>query len=171
MTSDGHDTSVTVAGEWLRTFLDPLLEDKNFMQNTMVLITFDETETYTEQNRVFSVLLGDAVPKKLIGTTDSNYYNHYSDMATVEANWGLGDVGRWDANANVFKWVADLTGKTVKVNKQLDSTYLNCSYPGVFSSDEDALTPIPATLKQKPVPGQAYHYGSLNVPSCSSFDM
>jgi acid phosphatase len=48
MTSDGHDTSVTVAGEWLRNFLDPLLDDKNFMQNTMVLITFDENGTVTQ---------------------------------------------------------------------------------------------------------------------------
>jgi hypothetical protein len=47
MTSDAHDTSVTVAGEWLRNFLGPLLDDKNFMQNTMVLITFDENGTVT----------------------------------------------------------------------------------------------------------------------------
>jgi acid phosphatase len=42
MTSDGHDTSVTVAGVWLQNFLGPLLEDKNFMQNTLVLLSFDE---------------------------------------------------------------------------------------------------------------------------------
>jgi acid phosphatase len=48
MTSDAHDTSVTVAGEWLRNFLGPLLDDKNFMQNTMVLITFDENGTVTQ---------------------------------------------------------------------------------------------------------------------------
>jgi phospholipase C len=42
MTSDAHDTSVTVAGVWLQNFLGPLLEDKNFMQNTLILITFDE---------------------------------------------------------------------------------------------------------------------------------
>lgn len=169
MTSDGHDTSVTVAGEWLYDFLNPLLKDSKFMKNTLVLITFDETETYTEQNRVFSILLGDAVPKSLIGTTDSNYYNHYSDLATVEANWGLGDLGRWDADANVFKWVADKTGDKVLKNAQLDSTYLNCSYPGVFSTTLD-LDPIPAVLGKPKVKGQAYSYGSLNVPSCSSFE-
>ena len=42
MTSDGHDTSVTVAGVWLKGFLGPLLDDKNFMQNTLVLLSFDE---------------------------------------------------------------------------------------------------------------------------------
>lgn len=72
MTSDGHDTSVTTAGVWLKDFLAPLLADKNFMQNTLVLITFDENETYTIQNRVFSILIGDAVPASKVGTTDSN---------------------------------------------------------------------------------------------------
>ena len=57
------------------------------MQNTLVLITFDENETYSIENRVFSILLGDVVPQSLIGTTDSNYYNHYSEISTVEANW------------------------------------------------------------------------------------
>jgi len=46
MTSDAHDTSVTVAGAWLQNFLGPLLDDPNFMQNTMVLITFDENGTF-----------------------------------------------------------------------------------------------------------------------------
>lgn len=48
MTSDGHDTSVTVAGEWLQNFLGPLLDDKNFMKNTMVLITFDENGAFPQ---------------------------------------------------------------------------------------------------------------------------
>ena len=103
MTSDGHDTSVTVAGQWLKNFLGPLLNDPHFMQNTLVLITFDENETYTIQNRVFSVLLGDSVPKNLIGTKDSSFYDHYSEIATVEANWNLHTLGRWDVGANVFQ--------------------------------------------------------------------
>lgn len=35
MTSDGHDTSVTVAGKWTRSFLEPLLNDTRFMNNTV----------------------------------------------------------------------------------------------------------------------------------------
>jgi len=95
MSSDGHDTSVTVAGKWLNKFLAPLLTNKNFMKNTLVLITFDENETYSTQNRVFSILLGDSIPQELVGTTDSHYYNHYSEISTVEANWGLYTLGRW----------------------------------------------------------------------------
>ena len=45
-------------------------------------------------NRVFSILLGGAVPESLHGTTDKQFYNHYSDIATVEANWNLHTLGR-----------------------------------------------------------------------------
>ena len=84
-TSDGHDTSVSVAGKWCRDFLEPLINDKesSFWSRTLVLITFDESETYPKSNRVFSLMLGDAVPDKLVGTTDKNWYNHYSEISTV----------------------------------------------------------------------------------------
>jgi acid phosphatase len=136
MTSDGHDTDVTVAGTWTRTFLEPLLNDKRFMQNTLVLITFDENETYTIQNNVLGILLGDAVPSHLVGTTDDHYYNHYSEIATVSANWDLHTLGRWDVGANVFKLVADKTGDVVRPwdgKVELSNTYFNGSYAGVFN--------------------------------------
>jgi len=146
MTSDGHDTSVTTAGVWLRGFLEPLLTDPNFMQSTVVLVTFDESETYTIQNRVFSILLGDAVPADLVNTTDSNFYDHYSELATVEANWDLHTLGRWDVGANVFKFVAEKTGDEVRCwdgTPDLASTFLNASYPGIFNDDIWAKQPVP----------------------------
>lgn len=122
MTSDGHDTSVTTAGQWTRNFITPLLTNPNFMQNTLVLITFDENRTKNIQNRVFSILLGDAVPANLVGTTDSNFYDHYSEISTVEANWGLDTLGRWDVGANVFQSVANVTGDTVRPWDAVTST-------------------------------------------------
>ena len=74
MTDDGHDSSVTVAGEFCKRFLTPLLKNKYFMERTLILITFDENETSTIPNRVFSILLGGAVPKALIGSKDDHYY-------------------------------------------------------------------------------------------------
>lgn len=138
MTSDGHDTSVTTAGEWTRNFMEPLLNDTRFMNNTLVLVTFDENSSYTIQNRVLAILLGDAVPSDLIGSTDSNFYNHYSEIATVEANWDLHTLGRWDVGANVFSFVADATGDTVRdwdnaTYGSLDARYFNQSYDGVFN--------------------------------------
>ncbi|KAI1102565.1 phosphoesterase-domain-containing protein [Jackrogersella minutella] len=138
MTSDGHDSTVTVAGTWTRSFLEPLLNDSRFMNNTLVLVTFDENETYTIQNRVLAILLGDAVPTDLVGTTDDTYYNHYSDIATVEANWDLHTLGRWDVGANVFKLVADKSGDALRTwsgDVALDDMYFNSSYAGPMNED------------------------------------
>ncbi|KAG6360363.1 hypothetical protein INS49_011421 [Diaporthe citri] len=138
MTSDGHDTSVTVAGKWTRSFLEPLLTDTRFMNNTLVLIAFDENASYALTNRVLAILLGDAIPSELVGSTDSSFYNHYSEIATVSANWELYTLGRWDAGANVFSWVADKTGDVVREWSDasappLDSMFYNQSYDGVFN--------------------------------------
>jgi acid phosphatase len=138
MTSDGHDTDVTTAGTWTRTFLEPLLDDERFMNDTLVLITFDENETYTIQNKVFAILIGDAVPEELVGTTDNNYYNHYSEIATVSANWDLHTLGRFDVGANVFKLVGDKTGDTIREwtgDVALENMYFNFSYAGQFNDD------------------------------------
>ncbi|KAI0968104.1 phosphoesterase family-domain-containing protein [Xylaria arbuscula] len=103
MTNDGHDSSVTVAGAWARSFLDPLLSNSNFNNDrTLIILTFDESENYLAENRVFSVLLGNAVPSSKVGTTDSTAYNHYSLTKTVEDNWALGNLGQNDVSAVSF---------------------------------------------------------------------
>ncbi|KAK4545484.1 hypothetical protein LTR36_002834 [Oleoguttula mirabilis] len=138
MTDDGHDTSVTVAGTFTRSFLEPLLSDEYFMERTLILVTFDETETYTISNNVFSILLGGAV-KGLEGTTDSRYYNHYSEISTVEANWGLHTLGRWDVGANVFNVVAEKTGDLYRPNLAVtganETIFQNSSFAGPFNDD------------------------------------
>lgn len=149
MTSDGHDSTVTVAGTWSKNFLEPLLNDKKFMKNTLVVLTFDENHTYTQQNRIVGILLGDAVPKKLVGTTDSNFYNHYSEIATVQANWGLDTLGRWDVGANVFDFVAEKTGDSVRHwsgKTPLSQMYWNASYAGKLNNKNTSVPwPIPGT--------------------------
>ncbi|KAI0505749.1 phosphoesterase family-domain-containing protein [Xylaria bambusicola] len=103
MTNDGHDSSVTVAGNWARNFLDPLLSNPRFNKDrTLIILTFDESESYLKENRVFTVLLGNAIPSSKVGTTDSKRYNHYSLIKTVEDNWGLGNLGQNDVNAVSF---------------------------------------------------------------------
>lgn len=146
MTSDGHDTSVTQAGSWTASFLAPLLNNTSFMKNTLVLVTFDENHTYTLANRVMAILLGGAVPSHLVGTTDSNYYNHYSELATVEANWGLHTLGRWDVGANVFNFVASKTGDKVRswsaITGATPTVFSNESYAGPFNS-VNSTVPFP----------------------------
>ncbi|UNI14663.1 Acid phosphatase [Purpureocillium takamizusanense] len=136
MTSDGHDTDVTTAGAWCRKFLEPLLEDRNFMQNTLVLVTWDENESYATRNNILGILLGDAVPKHLVGTEDKNFYNHYSEIASVSANWDLPTLGRWDVGANVYDVVAAKTGDKLRKwssEQELQGMYYNYSYAGFFN--------------------------------------
>ncbi|KAK5110305.1 hypothetical protein LTR62_006158 [Meristemomyces frigidus] len=146
MTDDGHDSSVTVAGAWTRAFLEPLLSNPYFMKNTLILITFDENHTYTIANRVFSILLGGAVAGKE-GTCDSAYYNHYSEISTVEANWNTHTLGRWDVGANVFQVVADKTGDIVRPNTAVTAAnpkiFQNSSYAGPLNLDV-GFAPYPA---------------------------
>lgn len=145
MTNDGHDTTVTFAASWARTFLEPLLNNSYVMNDTLIVLTFDEDETYTDHNTVFTILLGGAIPTSLWNTTDDTFYNHYSMLSTVELNWGLPSLGRWDCNANVLQTVANKTGY---VNAIVNTTnlYFNSSYPGPLS---DALYvpvwPVPDT--------------------------
>lgn len=146
MTSDGHNSGITTSGEWCRAFLDPLLNNKNFMQNTVVLVTWDESEIYAQRNNILGILLGDAIPIDLVGTEDENFYNHYSEIATVEANWDLPTLGRWDVGANVYEWVANKTGdkiRTFESDEVFQSYYWNQSYGGVFHYD-DSNREIPA---------------------------
>ncbi|KUJ20782.1 acid phosphatase [Mollisia scopiformis] len=168
MTNDGHDTNVTFAAKWCKEFLTPLLSDPHFMANTLVHITFDENEDYTIQNQIFTVLLGDAVPADLVGTVDDNYYNHYSELSTVEANWDLKTLGRWDVGAN---WNND-------DYPAFDKMFFNSSYPGIFSSTKWAPQPVPdihsrrngrTTLDSiqdtwKGTDDLNYYHGELEIP-------
>ena len=96
------------------------------------------------------ILLGDAVPKSLIGTTDSQFYNHYSEISTVEANWDLNTLGRWDVGANVFEVVAQQTGDKntawPAATSDNPTRFFNQSYPGPFSSTNVTAYPVPNCL-------------------------
>lgn len=119
------------------------------MNNTLVMVTFDENHTYGRQNRVVAILLGDAVPSSLVGTTDNNFYNHYSEISTVQANWELHTLGRWDVGANVFKFVADKTGDTMRAwsgKVPLSQMFFNSSYAGKLNNKNNKVAwPVPNT--------------------------
>ncbi|KAF2436728.1 phosphoesterase-domain-containing protein [Tothia fuscella] len=148
MTSDGHDTSVTVAGTWTRTFLDPLFDNKNFMNNTLVLITWDENHTYTQKNRVLGILVGDSIPAEKAGSTDDTLYTHYSEISTVSANWDLHTLGRYDVGANVFSVVAAKTGDQMRAwsgSPAFSDIFFNQSYAGPMNSKPSGSWPEPNT--------------------------
>ncbi|KAG0370293.1 phosphoesterase family-domain-containing protein [Gamsiella multidivaricata] len=150
MINDGHNTTVADASKWLTSFLPPLLSNKSFINNTLVVITFDETETYKIENRVWTMLLGDVVAN-FKNTTDSTFYTHYSLLSTVESNWDLGNLGRQDANAtvaNVFDVVAKSTGYT---NQNITNPPLmNGTEPGFLAPTPTASPTSTSTSTSKP---------------------
>ncbi|KAJ7135094.1 phosphoesterase family-domain-containing protein [Mycena filopes] len=143
MVNDAHDTTIDFAASFLEYWLLPLLTDPRVnSEETMIVVTFDEAETYTQQNNVFAVALGGAIPLKLRGTTDNTLYTHYSLLSTVQANWGLKSLGRQDTNAtvsNVFSFVADKTGyKNVHV-----ATPPQFNLTGIFPGALNSLAYVP----------------------------
>lgn len=122
------------------------------------MVTFDENHSYGQANRVVGILLGDAVPAQLVGTTDDTFYNHYSEIATAEANWGLHTLGRWDVGANVFKFVAAKTGDSVRAwsgKVPLNKMFFNASYAGKLNNKDSS--------KPWPVPNSKVEYAGRSV--------
>ncbi|KAJ5946149.1 hypothetical protein N7454_002988 [Penicillium verhagenii] len=145
MTNDCHDTNVTYGGKFLAEFLPPLLANEYFTKDSLILVTFDEAGNYTEENRVYSILLGGAVPEHLKGTTDDTFYTHYSVIASLSANWGLPlprSLGLCLVAEKIgfTNWKIDLTAVT---------DLLNETYPGPMSDGDyskyEEYWPIPAT--------------------------
>ena len=124
--------------------MTPLLSNSYFTNRTLILLTFDESETYSEPNRILSLLLGDAVPITLRGTNDTTFYTHYSILSTLESNFCLPNLGRYDVGANVFSVVANKTGYNNHASTINSSMIkLNKSYPGYLNSKKKLPIPNP----------------------------
>ncbi|KAK4152885.1 phosphoesterase family-domain-containing protein [Chaetomidium leptoderma] len=145
MMNDGHNSSLEVATQWSHKFLQPLLAEHAFDERTLIALTYDESETYSEPNHIVTLLLGNAIPPALKGTQDDTFYTHYSMLSTVQANWGLHNLGRYDVGANVFQFVADKTGYAGNRDPENASSVNNSlSYPGLLNEDPSRRLPIPA---------------------------
>ncbi|KAK4102003.1 hypothetical protein N658DRAFT_515693 [Parathielavia hyrcaniae] len=145
MMNDGHNTTLDTATKWSHRFLEPLLAGDAFDEPTLIALTYDESETYSEPNHIVTLLLGSAIPPALKGTEDDTFYTHYSILSTVQANWGLHNLGRYDVGANVFRFVADMVGYTGNKDPENAATVNNSvSYPGALNDDTSKRLPIPA---------------------------
>jgi hypothetical protein len=144
MMNDGHNTSLEYATDFAHHFLQPLLAENAFKERTLILLTYDESATYSQPNHIVSLLLGSAIPPDLKGTTDDTFYTHYSILSTVQNNWELPNLGRYDVGANVFKWVAELSGYSQNKDPTNAATVDNSvSYPGFLNSHHNKIRPIP----------------------------
>jgi acid phosphatase len=144
MLNDGHDTSLAYATNWTLAFLTPLLSNSYFMERTLVLLTYDESATYPIPNKIASLLLGGAVPQSLKGTKDDTIYSHYSILSTLENNWELPNLGRYDVGANVFSVVASQTGYVNHPPSNLNSLNNSLSYGGFLNNQPKLNMSVPA---------------------------
>jgi hypothetical protein len=89
MNHDGHDTTLQVAGAWVKKFLDDTFPEK-LRHGTLVVVTFDESGG-NEDNRIPTLFLGDMV--RTANQQDpavlGRMYNHYDVLRTIEDNFGL----------------------------------------------------------------------------------
>jgi hypothetical protein len=96
--NDAHDLPLSAAAIWLQGFLDPLLADAQFMKETLVVLTFDESREQKADggNHIYTLFVGDMVKA---GETISANYNHYNVLRTIEDNFGLCPLADGDLSA------------------------------------------------------------------------
>lgn len=102
LNNDGHDRPLSFAAQWFQSFIEPKLSDPHFMRGTLVVVTFDETDSDpggANGNHIYTLLLGAGVKA---GSVDASRYDHYSLLRTVEDNFVLGTLKRADASATPF---------------------------------------------------------------------
>lgn len=100
LSDDGHDTGVAFADKWFSKKFGALLE--KWPNDTLLVATFDESESYEDTNQVYTAFFGDMVKP---GAADDARYDHYSLLRTLEDNWELGDLGGNDAKAKAVAGV------------------------------------------------------------------
>lgn len=162
--NNGRNTNLDYAANWTATFLSPLLEDESFMERTLILLTYDESATYSKPNTVMSLLLGGIVPVDQKGTSDPRYYSPYSIISTVESNWELPCLGRFDVGANVFEFVTYDTDYTNHAPSNMKTVDNSISYRGFLNDDPTLFIPIPPpNLQLVGAGGFGVHESTYNI--------
>ena len=100
--NDGHDTGVAFADTWYRNKFSPYLKNSTFMNNTVVISTFDESGGGSK-NQIYTSINGPAVNAK----DYSDALGIFSLLQLIEDNWNLGSFGKEDATSakipNIWK--------------------------------------------------------------------
>ena len=146
MWSDGHYLTSTMDDDckgmrapalvdqqaaWLENFFKDLNfpgPNSKLPPKTLVIVTYDEADFesdfdtsqqfkyyYDGPNQIYTVLLGDMIQPG----QQSECYNHYSVLKTIEKNFNLGSLNKNDKDANWFQF---LWGRTFTWGKQQTTT-------------------------------------------------
>jgi len=91
---NGHDTDGDTADAWMESRFGPLLRDHRFTDDTLFVLTYDESER-TSLTRVATVFHGAGV---IPGAQTTLRYDHYDLLRTIEDLFHLGTLGKNDAS-------------------------------------------------------------------------
>ena len=95
--NDGHDTGAKYAAQWFSDNFGGILNNSEFMKDTLMVITFDESGSLLGKNQIYTVLYGANVKP---GAVVSASTNHYSILKMIEDRFELGNLGNNDADAS-----------------------------------------------------------------------
>ena len=98
LNNDAHDTGVAYADRWFSKFFGPLMNDQHFMQDLLLVVSFDESGIFGG-NHIYTAFYGDSV---IAGSTGDARYDHYNLLRTIEDTLGLGTLGKKDAAASAI---------------------------------------------------------------------
>ena len=94
--NDGHNTSSAFASQWFLDNFGGILNDSKFMMDTLLIITFDESENIFSKNQIFTAFYGANVKP---GSVVNLPHNHYSILKMIEDHFGIGNLGNGDVTA------------------------------------------------------------------------
>jgi hypothetical protein len=96
--NDGHNCGASSADKFLGPEVDKIIKSPSFDQNSLLIVTFDEGTTRgsccglpSRGGGKITTLLISSLAK--VGFQDDNSYSHYSILKTIEASWGLEQLG------------------------------------------------------------------------------
>jgi acid phosphatase len=86
--NDAHDCALSVADTWLQNNIGPLISNATLMQNTLVIILFDEADTDSTDGggKIYWVAAGPNVKPSYVSST---LYQHQSTMRETLEGLGL----------------------------------------------------------------------------------
>lgn len=89
---NGHDTGGDIADSWMASRFGPLLNDPRFMDGTLFILTFDESDS-SSSTRIATIFYGVGVKR---GSTSVRFYNHYDLLRTIEELLHVPTLGQED---------------------------------------------------------------------------
>ena len=98
--NDGHDTGVAYADKWYSKKFGPYISDAAFMENTVLISTFDESAGGSK-NQIYTSIFGPAVKAGDYSTK----FTIPSLLRLIEDNWDLGNLGKLDKTATPIEGI------------------------------------------------------------------